>query len=67
MIPYPTGTSPCTYAVEPPCTEPYARWCERTAAIRRLLLDYGSFIRNREAVAYCLDYSRIDSEYRGGE
>ncbi len=27
---YPTGTSPCTYAIEPPCTERYARWWERT-------------------------------------
>ena len=25
-----TGTSLCTYAIEPPCTEPYARWCERS-------------------------------------
>ena len=25
-----TGTSLCTYAVEPPCTERYARWCERS-------------------------------------
>lgn len=24
-------TRRCTYAIEPPCTEPYARWCERTA------------------------------------
>ena len=23
------GTSRCTYAIEPPCTEPYAQWCER--------------------------------------
>ena len=26
-----TGTSLCTYAIEPPCTEPYARWCGRSA------------------------------------
>ena len=26
-----TGTSLCTYAIEPPCTERYARWCERSA------------------------------------
>ena len=26
-----TTTSPCTYAVEPPCTGRYARWCERSA------------------------------------
>ena len=25
-----TGTSLCTYAIEPPCTERYARWCERS-------------------------------------
>ena len=24
-----TGTSLYTYAIEPPCTEGYARWCER--------------------------------------
>jgi len=24
------STSPCTHAVEPPCTERYARWCERS-------------------------------------
>lgn len=34
-------TSPWTYAVEPPCTERYARWCERsvTQIIGSLLLD----------------------------
>ena len=26
-----TTTSPCTYAVELPCTGRYARWCERSA------------------------------------
>ena len=25
-----TATSPCTHAVEPPCTGQYARWCERS-------------------------------------
>ncbi len=25
-----TGTSLCTYVVEPPCTERYARWCGRS-------------------------------------
>jgi len=25
-------TGRCTYAIEPPCTERYARWCERSAA-----------------------------------
>ena len=25
-----TGTSLCTYAIEPTCTERYARWCERS-------------------------------------
>ena len=40
-----TGTSLCTYAIEPPCTEPYARWCERTATqiMGSLLLDYFIF------------------------
>ena len=28
-------TSPCTYAVEPPCTGRYARWCERSAIYLR--------------------------------
>ena len=35
-----TGTSLCTYAVEPPCTERYARWCERSGLIQPLLLDF---------------------------
>ena len=32
----------CTYAVEPPCTERYARWCERSATqlMGSLLLDF---------------------------
>ena len=30
-----TTTSPCTYAVEPPCTGRYARWCERSAIYLR--------------------------------
>ena len=30
-----TTTSPCTYAVEPPCTGRYARWCERSALYLR--------------------------------
>ncbi len=36
-----TGTSPCTYAIEPPCTERHARWCERsvTQLMGGLLLD----------------------------
>ena len=34
-----TGTSLCTYAIEPPCTERYARWCERPGLFRPLLLD----------------------------
>ena len=34
-----TGTSLCTYAIEPPCTERYARWCERSGLFRPLLLD----------------------------
>ena len=34
-----TDTSLCTYAVEPPCTERYARWCERSGLIQPLLLD----------------------------
>ena len=30
-----TTTSPCTYAVEPPCTGRYARWCERSTLYSR--------------------------------
>ena len=35
-----TGTSLCTYAIEPPCTERYAQWCERSGLFRPLLLDW---------------------------
>lgn len=36
-----TTTSPCTYAVEPPCPGRYTRWCERSARYSEsLLLDY---------------------------
>jgi len=28
------------YLIEPPYTEPYVRWCERTGASHLLLLDY---------------------------
>ena len=28
-----TGTSLCTYAIEPTCTERYARWCERSGLV----------------------------------
>jgi Retron-type reverse transcriptase len=31
---YPTGTSPCTYAIEPPYTERYARRCGRSLTQR---------------------------------
>lgn len=36
-----TGTSLCTYAIEPPYTERYVRWCERSATqlMGSLLLD----------------------------
>ena len=30
--------------MKPPCTERYARWCERTAANHRLLLDLVSIV-----------------------
>ena len=36
-----TGTSLCTYAIEPTCTERYARWCERSA---RKLASYSIFL-----------------------
>ncbi|MDD2362069.1 MAG: hypothetical protein PHH84_03800, partial [Oscillospiraceae bacterium] len=44
-----TGTSPCTHAVEPPCTERYARWCERsvTQLMGDLLLDYYYKLRKK--------------------
>ena len=37
-----TGTSLCTYAIEPPYTERYVRWCGRTAIqlMDSLLPDY---------------------------
>ncbi len=43
ILAYPTGTSLCIYAVEPPCTEPYARWCGRTVTqlTGDLLPDWG--------------------------
>lgn len=39
-----TGTSLCTYAIAPPCTERHARWYERTATqlMGSLLLDFVS-------------------------
>ena len=48
VIRYPTGTSPCTYAIEPPCTEPYARWCWRTVTQRMgdILPDLELFLRS---------------------
>ena len=54
-----TGTSLCTYAVEPPCTERYARWCERSGLTQPLLLDFckhqGFFVyRNIESGRYII-------------
>ena len=42
MMTYSTDTRYCTQTIEPPCTEPYARWCERSAAqlMGSLLLDW---------------------------
>ena len=31
MMTYSTDTRYCTQIIEPPCTERYARWCERSA------------------------------------
>ncbi len=31
--------------LKPPCTERYARWCERTAVNHRLLLDFEKFFK----------------------
>ena len=41
MMTYSTDTRYCTQTIEPPCTERYARWCERSAAqlMGSLLLD----------------------------
>ena len=36
--------------LKPPCTERYARWCERTAVSHRLLLDYRKFLKSSEIV-----------------
>ena len=41
------GTSRCTYAIEPPCTERYARWCERSGLLSP---SYSIVLRNRENV-----------------
>lgn len=35
-----TGTSLCTYAIEPPCTDRYARWCKRLSTQPSRLIDY---------------------------
>ena len=41
MMTYVTDTRYCTQVIEPPCTERYARWCERSAIqiMGSLLLD----------------------------
>ncbi|MEE0855950.1 MAG: hypothetical protein U0L58_01465, partial [Ruminococcus sp.] len=41
MMTYSTDTRYCTQTIEPPCTERYARWCERSVAqlMGSLLLD----------------------------
>ena len=47
------GTSKCTYAIEPPCTERYARWCERSATqLMGSLLLYYSISRSFLCFAY---------------
>ena len=38
-----TTTSLCTYAIEPPCTERYARWCGRSVTQR--MGDHTRFLR----------------------
>ena len=47
MMTYSTDTRYCTQAIEPPCTERYARWCERSAAqlMVSLLLDLIIYFR----------------------
>ena len=45
-----------------PCTERYARWCERTAVSHRLLLDYGMKICRKSCIvqyicAYWVDFN----------
>ena len=40
LLRFSLGVSVCArQLLKPPCTERYARWCERTAANHRLLLD----------------------------
>jgi len=41
MMTYSKDTRYCTQVIEPPCTERYARWCERSATqpMGSLLLD----------------------------
>ena len=49
-----TTTSPCTYAVEPPCTGRHARWCERSALrLREPLLD-SYFIQSLQQFYACI-------------
>jgi len=43
------------YLIEPPYTEPYVRWSERTGASRPLLLDY--IETNIRGYHYCLAYN----------
>ena len=47
-----TGTSLCTYAIEPPCTDRYARWRERsvTQLMSDLLLDFHSSVNDGIAI-----------------
>ena len=48
--------------IEPPCTGRYARWCERSAVIDRLLLDYklnspqGSAMDGRAPCGFLLSF-----------
>ena len=48
-----TGTSLCTYAIEPPCTERYARWCERSGLCSpSYSIVWGSSLTGRMLVAF---------------
>ena len=46
------GTSRCTYAIEPPCTEPYARWCERSG----LAAPPTRFVKNKQTPCWASAY-----------
>ena len=60
MMIYPQDTRYCTYVIEPPYTERYVRWCERTVSelITHLLLDPNPTV----ALIWTLDHARFENQ-----